>query len=240
MLFTEPYWTRIPYILAGVDTVAQVGDLVKNFGGQKPLVVTDLGVINAGLLDIVQKPLEKAGIKFGVFDKCEPDAPVGIIQNCAKLAKDVDHDVIIGLGGGSCLDTAKVSAIAAAESNIPRNIVSWSLKSRSLTRKLHSIMIPTTAGSGAEVSPVAVVTGSDGFKNGVFECLTDMAIVDPMMTLNLPAEITADTGIDALSHSLERWLHPKSSLLCDTLGEMVIKTIYANLSRCILRWPEPS
>jgi alcohol dehydrogenase class IV len=212
-----------------VGVVGQVGEQAKKLGGKKVLVVTDMGVIKAGLLKEVQQSLEDSRINYGVFDKCEPDTPEGVIRNCAQCAKDGSYDLLIGLGGGSSMDTAKLSAIATTEIDITPDIISRYLKEGLPASRLHSIMIPTTAGSGAEISPGVVLTESNGFKNSVVGCLADVAIVDPKMTLNLPAGITADTGFDALSHALEHWVHPKSTLICDALGEMAIKLISENL-----------
>jgi alcohol dehydrogenase class IV len=225
----EPYWAKLPHILTGVDVVKQVGELAKNLGGKKILVITDQGVIKAGLLDKVQQSLEESRIEFGIFDKCEPDAPVGVIISCAQFAKEGGYDLFVGLGGGSSMDTAKLSAVAATEDNIRPDIISQYTVNGPTMGGLPSIMIATTAGSGAEVSEGAVVTDTDGVKKAVHGCMADIAIVDPMMTLNLPAEITADTGIDALSHSLESYVHPKANILCETLGGMAIKMISENL-----------
>jgi alcohol dehydrogenase class IV len=229
LLNVEPFWARMPQTFTGIDVVGQVGGLAKSLGGKRILIVTDQGIVKAGLLEKVQQPLEDAKIEFGIFNKCQPDAPVDVIAGCAQFAKEGGYDLLIGLGGGSSMDIAKLAAVAATEDNIPPDIISSYIKSRVPANKLPSIMIPTTAGTGAEVSMGSAVTDADGLKKGIGPCPAIMAIVDPMMTLNLPPDITADTGIDALSHCLERYVHPKSNLLCDTLSEMVIKLISENL-----------
>ncbi|MEJ2739636.1 MAG: iron-containing alcohol dehydrogenase, partial [Dehalococcoidia bacterium] len=143
----EPYWARLPYILTGIDTVKQVGDLVKDLNCINVLVVTDKGVVKAGLLDNVQQSLEKSGIRFGIFDKCEPDAPIGAIMNCAQLAREGNYDLLIGLGGGSSLDTAKLTARVATEENISPDVIGRYISGSTSTNKLRNIMIATTAGS---------------------------------------------------------------------------------------------
>ena len=99
--FAGPFWARLPYTLIGVGTVEQVGEIVKHIGGNKVLLVTDPGVVQAGLLEKIKQPLERERIEFGVFDKCEPNCPVNVAQSCAQSTLEGDYDLMIGVGGGS-------------------------------------------------------------------------------------------------------------------------------------------
>lgn len=229
--YSEPFWVRLPYTLIGTGTVGRVGELTKHLGGKKILIVTDSGVVQAGLLDKVKEPLEKESIEFGIFDSCEPNCPVDVVQRCAQFAKGGGYNLMIGLGGGSTLDTTKLASIAAATGDITlesiRNYVTGELPAPGLPK----ILIPTTAGTGSEISPVAVLVDVDGVKKAVKHeyCLANIAIVDPSMTQYLPAEITAHTGIDALSHVFEAYLCTTPNILSDTMAEMTIKLVSENL-----------
>ncbi len=228
---TQSFSVQLPRTIIGIGTVGQVGELSKNLGGKKVLIVTDPGVIQAGLLDKVKQPLEKAGVELDVFDGCEPNCPVKTVQICAQFARDGSHDLMIGLGGGSNLDTTKIAAIGATEKDITLESIRNYIENPSLKRGLPKILIPTTAGTGSEISPVAVTVDIDGVKKVVRSefCLANIAIVDPLMTLHLPPKITAHTGIDALSHAFEAYLCNTTNVLADALAEMTIKMIADNL-----------
>ena len=226
-----PFWVRLPHTLIGTGTVEQLGEMVKHLGGNKVLVVTDPGVVQAGLLEKVKQPLEKEHIEFGVFDKCEPDCPVNVGQSCAQFAKEGGYDLLVGLGGGSALDTTKLTSIAAAAPDISLESIGSYVVNGPPRRGLQTILIPTTAGTGSEISPVAVLVDVDGVKKAARHeyYLAKVAIVDPLMTQYLPPAITAQTGIDALSHAFEAYLCPTPNILSDTLAEMAIKLISDNL-----------
>lgn len=229
--YDKPFWVRLPYTLIGTGTVGRVGELAKHLGGKKILIVTDSGVVQAGLLDKVKEPLEKEGIEFGIFDSCEPNCPIDVVQRCAQFAKEGGYNLMIGLGGGSILDTTKLASIAAATGDTTlesiRNYVTGELPAPGLPK----ILVPTTAGTGSEISPVAVLVDVDGVKKAVRHeyCLANVAIIDPSTTQYLPAEITAHTGIDALSHAFEAYLCTTPNILSDTMAEMTIKLVSENL-----------
>ena len=229
--YAGPFWVRLPYTLIGTGTVEQVGAIVKHLGGKKVLVVTDPGVVQAGLLDKVKQPLKKESIEFGVFDKCEPNCPIQVAQACAQFAKDGGYDLMVGLGGGSIMDTTKLASIAAAAKDVSLENIRSYITSGPPGWGLQTILIPTTAGTGSEISPVSVIVDADGVKKaGRHEYyLARVAIVDPLMTQYLPPAITAQTGIDALSHAFEAYLCPAPNILADSLAEMSIKLISDNL-----------
>ncbi len=232
MAQTAPtFWVQLPHTLIGVGMVGQVGTLARNLGGSKVLIVTDRGVVQAGLVDKAKRPLEEAKIEIGVFDGCEPNCPVKTIQNCAEVIKSGGYNLLIGLGGGSTLDTTKLASIASLEKTVSLESVRSLIDNPSLKKGLPKILIATTAGTGSEVSPIGVTVDLDGVKKVIRHPhnLADVAIVDPEMTQYLPKEITAHTGIDALSHAFEAYLCPVPNALSDSLAEMCIKLISDNL-----------
>jgi len=227
----EPFWVRIPYMLVGAGAVENVGTLAKKLGGKKVVIVTDPGVVQAGLVDKVKQPLEKEGIEFGIFDKCEPDAPVNVIRSCAQFIKEGGYDLMISVGGGSTLDAAKVAGIAATAEDVAKEDIAQYAVTGTPRHGLPKIQIATTAGTGSEVSLGAVWTDADGTKkviSGEYN-LPEVAIVDPLMTLNLPAKVTADSGMDALSHAIEGYTTPKANPVSDMFNESAIKLVADNL-----------
>jgi alcohol dehydrogenase class IV len=241
MAMTTPtFWVQLPYTLIGTGAVGQIGKLAAKLGGKKVLVVTDKGVIKAGLLDKLKRPLEEANIEFGVFDGCEPNCPVKTIQNLAEVIKSGGYDLLVGLGGGSTLDTTKLASIASVEKTITLESVRSLIDNPCLKKGLPKILISTTAGTGSETSPVAVTVDLDGVKKAIRHenNLADIAIVDPLMTQYLPKEITADTGIDALSHAFEAFLCPQPNVLADGLAEMCIRLISDNLRLAYYNGPQ--
>ena len=223
----------LPDIYIGKGAVENnVGSITRKLGAKKALIVTDRGVMQAGLVDKVKQSLEREGIGFGVFDECEPDGPLNVIIRCAKIAQQGGYDLIIGLGGGSALDIGKVAAVLAAADDIEKEDLNQYF-TRGIPRPgLPRIQIATTAGTGSELSRGAMVTDADGMKRMIFMGQLgrpQAAIVDPLLTLNLPQRITADTGIDALSHAVESYVLPHSNVLSDMFNETVIKLVADNL-----------
>lgn len=226
----EPYRVRLPYILTGDGTVNETGEIARNLGAKKALIVSDAGIIQAGLLNGVRESLRKERIEFGVFDGCEPNAPVGTIKRCADIARDGKYDLLIGVGGGSVMDTAKLAAIAAKGQDSEKDIKQYTVNGPP-RRGLPKILIPTTAGTGSEASTAAVLTDTEGMVRGTRGEYTvaEVAIVDPLLTLNLPPRITAESGIDAFCHAFEAYTGRRAHLLSLALDEMAIKLVAENL-----------
>jgi len=154
---SDPFQLHLPNTFMGNGAVENVGELVKEFGGKKVLIVTDTGIAEAGLVDHVKQSLAKKGIESGTFDGCKPDALIGVIKECAQFAAKGGYDLLIGFGGGSVMDTTKVVRIAARSDNVD-NVDIHQYFSGVPGPGLPMILIATTAGSGAEMSRAAVVT----------------------------------------------------------------------------------
>ena len=191
----DPFWIRLPNILVGSGTTAQTGEIAKNLGAKKVLIVTDAGVVRAGLFNHIRESLVRQGIEFGLFDGCLPNAPVGPIKNCADIAREGKYDLLIGIGGGSVMDTAKLAAIATLRSDSVEAIGRYAIMGAP-RKGLPTILIPTTAGTGSEASASAVFTDHEGIIKGTRGeyIVAEIAIVDPQMTQTLPPQITAETG----------------------------------------------
>ncbi len=229
-----------PNTTFGIGAVQDIGRLVNNLGKKEVLVVTDQGIVQAGLLDKIKEPLEAERINFLIFDECEPDAPVANILKCAEIGKENSYDLLIGIGGGSVMDITKVVAIIATDDTISQENISKYISSGIPKRGIPTILIPTTAGTGSEVSIAAVMTGDDGRKKTMISnnLLPEVAIVDPLMTLNLPAKITADSGMDALSHAVEGYTNANANVFSEMYAEKVIEIVASNLRTAYCKGPQ--
>ncbi len=213
-------------LVFGPDSVKQVSKETKRFGN-RTLVVTDEGVKKAGLVSKVLEVLLADGVEFYVFDgvKMEPD-----IENArvvAKVSREGGYDVVIGVGGGSCLDMAKVAAVMATnEGDVEEYFGDELLKQPGLPL----ILIPTTSGSGSEATKGSVISVGN-LKKVIFSrwMIAEVAIVDPMMTLTMPPRLTAITGIDALTHAVESILSKRSNLISSMFARESIRLISEGL-----------
>jgi alcohol dehydrogenase class IV len=216
-------------ILFGIDVVKGVATEVKQLGGEKVLIVTDPGLIEAGLVEPIKASLDSEGIAFSIYDQVEPEPPARIVDQCARYLKDENCDLIIGVGGGSSLDVAKGASIMASNEG---TILNYSGVDTVPKRGLPKILVPTTAGTGSEVTRVLVIADeASNIKKTVYSTyvLSDVAIVDPMMTLSMPPTVTADTGIDALVHAIETYVSANATPFSDILAIEAITLIAENV-----------
>lgn len=219
----------IPDTLIGVGAVDDLGSIVKGLKAKKVLIATDEGVVTTGLLNKVKYPLDSEGIEYGVFDGCLPDAPFSVIERCAQMAKHGCYDLIIALGGGSVIDTVKAASILAPGDG---DIHSYLGQYKVYHAGLPTVMIPTTAGTAAEWTWAAVVTDDEkGVKRSIYSHYLHpkAVIIDPLLTVALPRNATADTGMDALIHGIEAYTTCRSNVVSDMFAEQTIKLVAGNL-----------
>lgn len=193
----------------GSGAVAETGDVCQRLGTKKALIVTEKALIKLGLVKKVTDSFDKAGIEYAIFDGVEQDAPDYVIAAGADAAKALGADTVVGVGGGSSLDTAKaVSVLTASGLTVEEFLVPGPPVDHP---KLITVMIPTTFGTGSESTQIAVINNTKThYKTGV-GVVPSAAIVDPALTLGLPRGITVYTGMDAFSHAVEA--------LCSAMGE---------------------
>ncbi|MCK5554376.1 MAG: iron-containing alcohol dehydrogenase [Deltaproteobacteria bacterium] len=228
-ILTHPFFSP-NRILFGFDAAEDVAAEVKQLDGKKVLIVTDPGVVEAGLVDAITIPLDSEGIPFSLYDQVEPEPPARIVEQCAQYLKNEECDLIIGVGGGSSLDLAKAASIMGTNEGSILNFCGVDLVPK---RGLPKILIPTTAGTGSEVTRSLVVTDeASKLKRPVISthALSDVAIVDPMMTVSMPPKITADTGMDALAHAIESYVSVNATPFSDILAIEAITLIAENLA----------
>jgi alcohol dehydrogenase len=190
-------------IVFGVGTIDRAGELSAELGARKALVVTDAGVVKAGHVDQLLQTLSRANLQSVVFDKVRENPTALDVDACLQVAKANAIDLIIGLGGGSSLDTAKGCNFLLTNGGKMQDY--WGI-GKATKPMLPFIAIPTTAGTGSECQSVALIADEKTHAKmacGDHKAAAKVAILDPALTLSQPARVTACTGIDALSHAVE-------------------------------------
>jgi len=216
-------------ILFGFNTVQRVGDEAKKLGGNHVILVTDEVMEQLGNVDLVKGALEKDGLKVEVFAKVDPEPHLETANALYEMVVKRDFDLVVGLGGGSSMDMAKLASIVATNNREPFEIV----EKKAVTKPaLKKILIPTTAGTGSEVSMYIVVSkGHDKYFIGTPYAYPNIAIIDPGLTFSMSPLITASTGIDALSHAIDSLMHKLSNPIFDSLGFAGVELIGKYLRR---------
>ncbi len=201
-------------VLSGPGSLARLYSELGAMGKERALVITDEGVVKAGLLTRLREVLGARIV--GVFDAVTQDSGIGVVDAAAALGKSCGADVIISLGGGSCIDTAKATAVALANNwRAIESIGMYHLPGPPMTH----IAIPTTAGTGSEVTNVAVIKNEHvGTKAYILDPLVapDLAILDPSLIVGLPPRMTAATGLDALTHAVEAYTGRSANSMSDS------------------------
>ena len=208
---------------------AKIGALLRDMGASKILLVSDPGVIGAGLTDSARASLDEAGLRFELFGNVVADPPESLILDAVSMARAHDVDAVVGLGGGSSMDTAKLIAFLAV-SRQPLSEIYGIGQCRG--DRLPLVLVPTTAGTGSEVTPIAIVTTGESEKKGVVspQLLPDLAILDAELTLGLPRHVTAATGVDAMVHAIEAYTSKiKKNPISDALAREALTLLAANL-----------
>ena len=190
-------------ILFGRDAIKLLGDVATRLRAKRALIVTDPILEKAGLLERARQPLVAAGLSVSAFTGGEPEPSMKAAVSCYDVAKTFQPDVLIGLGGGSNMDLAKITATVLAHGGHPRDYVG---DDKIVGPVFRLLCVPTTSGTGSEVSAAAVLTDSESkLKVGVLSnhLRPAVAVVDPLLTVSCPPKVTADSGIDALTHAIE-------------------------------------
>ena len=196
---------------------------------QNPLIVTDAILVKSGTVDLALAQL--GGRRYGLFDQVKPEPEIAIVEDCTRAYRDGGHDGLIGVGGGSAIDIAKgVAAYANHEGPLAELF-----GVDQVTRKgPPMIAIPTTAGTGSEVTNVAIFSDKQAqLKKGIVSdyLLPDVALVSPLMTLTCPRSVTAASGVDALVHAIEAYLSVNASPITDAIALGAIKLIVKALPK---------
>ncbi|BBU59740.1 hypothetical protein KU6B_60050 (plasmid) [Mameliella alba] len=191
-----------PRIVCESGGLGRIGSLMQDLSCTRALVVTDPGILACGFADEAAASLRAAGIEVEIFHKVKADPPIAVVEAAVEVARAFGADGIIGLGGGSSLDTAKVIAAAVANDQPITDMIGIN---QVTDKRLPLIQVPTTAGTGSEVTWVSVLTSESHEKKAVYapQLLPDVALLDAKLTLGMPRHITAATALDAMVHAIE-------------------------------------
>lgn len=213
---------------------AAIGEIVKARLGTRVMFVTDPGLRKLGLCDPALASLAASGVEVTLFDGVEADPSLATVQNAEQTAKAANVTGVIGFGGGSSLDVAKVVALLCGSAEDLD--AAWGVGNAKGPR-LPLVLVPTTAGTGSEVTPVSIITVGGDEKRGVSSpiILPDIAILDPDLTLDLPAHITAATGIDAMVHAIEAYASKSANNnpLSQMLARQALQLLGANIEKAV-------
>ncbi|WP_105102319.1 iron-containing alcohol dehydrogenase [Microbulbifer pacificus] len=200
-------------------------------GVGRVLLITDAGILKAGLLNGVLPGFDRPDLRLGVFDRVEGDPGSATVEAAAHAACALGAEMIVGFGGGSAMDVAKVVAVLA-HPDCRQSLGELYGVNRVCGPRLPLLQVPTTAGTGSEVTPIAIVTTGETTKAGIVSprLQPDIALLDPELTLGLPPSVTAATGIDAMVHAIEAYTSAyKKNPLSDMLAREALRLLAGNI-----------
>ncbi len=221
-------------VLFGANMSLRAGNRLRDLGCTKVLVVYDQGVKKAGIPDKIVKNIEALGIKTFVYDSVLPDPPDYTVEACAEVGRKAEVDGVIGIGGGSTMDTAKAANILLTNPSPIHRYMGMVRTPMKPGKTL--VLLPTTSGTGSEVTIYAVLTDSrDHKKKGPAGPLmrATLAIVDPLLTVGMPPSVTADTGMDAFCHAVESLTAGNANPNADMMAEKAVSIVANYLPRAV-------
>lgn len=222
-------------ILNEPGSARRLAQICKEQGATSVLIVTDPGIRKVGLLERALPGFAEAGLTVQVFDETEADPSEATVLKASAQGRQQGADLVVGFGGGSSMDVAKLVALLAAPDCRQALPEMYGVGNAS-GRRLPLIQVPTTAGTGSEVTPIAIVTTGATTKAGVVSPVLqpDIALLDAELTLGLPPAVTAATGIDAMVHAIEAFTSKhKKNPLSDMLAKEALKLLAGNLSQAV-------
>ena len=220
-------------IVSGIGALEQLGSEAKALKANKALIVTGKNLSKIGVAGIVHDLLKSDGIEADIFDEVMPDPTVKLVEKGTEIVRNSNYDVIIGLGGGSNIDAAKAMSVMA---NNPGSICDYEGSDKFQNPPMPIIAIPTTAGTGSEVSYSSVLTDTDrNYKFVVWSSLLvpRVAILDPYMPATAPTTVRIAAGMDALTHAIESYVSKNANSYTETLALSAIRMIEENLRQSI-------
>ncbi len=222
-------FTTVKTVISESGSSARLGEIAAGLGITRALIVTDPGIVKFGLLEPALASLQAASIPVTIYSDVVADPPEAKVLDSLQLARDVGIDGVIGLGGGSSMDVAKVIALLTKSAQTLPEVYGVG---NARGARLPLIQVPTTAGTGSEVTPIAIITTGETTKTGIVSPLlyADVALLDADLTLGLPPAVTAATGIDAMVHAIEAYTSKlRKTPYSDVLAREALRLLAANL-----------
>ena len=222
----------VPNIISGLGSIQQLRGILTARPYQHLLLVTDAGMLKHQLHLPILEILEDLSLTYNIYSEVEADPSEQIVLNAVDYAKEQKVDIVLGFGGGSSMDVAKIIAILSHPAQQQQLSDLYGMNNAQAPR-LSLILVPTTAGTGSEVTPISIVTTGETTKTGIVApvLFADVAILDATFTENLPRHISAATGIDAMVHAIEAYTSKiKKNPYADMLAKQALKLLNQNLS----------
>lgn len=236
-LFKEYNYSLPTKIIFGLNSIERVSYEMEKLNAKKALIITDKGIIKAGIVKRVEDNLKKYKKEYNIFDNVRPNPTEDSVKEALNNLRKYSPDILIAVGGGSSIDTAKIAA--ALDTNSISSIANWEgygkIKNK---RRIPLIAIDTVAGTGSEVTLWAPVINEELRRKcsiGDFSLAPDVAICDPLLTVSVPPHITAETGLDALSHALECYVARGSWEITDALAIKSMELNFKNIRRVVTK-----
>ena len=227
-------FNTVARIINGCGSALELANVCRRLGVARPLLVTDPGLMAIGLVQPVMATLAAADLEPVVFDQVREDPPEATVLAATELGRSRGVDGVIAVGGGSSMDVAKVVAVLLGGD---QPLTALYGVGQVTGKRLPLVLVPTTAGTGSEVTPVAVITTGDTTKAGVSSpvLLPDVAVLDAALTLGLPPAVTAMTGVDAMVHAIEAYTsrHQKNPI-SDNLARQALHLLARNIRTAVL------
>lgn len=230
MTFNPFEFRTVPSLQVEWGGAQRLGNnLANRFSQRRALLITDSGLVKAGLIAPIEASLKQSGFSVAVFDKVVADPPEHIVAECVATARQAGVDIVVGLGGGSSLDIAKLAAVLlASDQKLSEMYGIGNVKGT----RLPLVLVPTTAGTGSEVTNISIITTGETTKMGVVspQLYADFVLLDAELTVGLPRIHTAATGIDAMVHAIEAYTSKhKKNPLSDALAREALRLLSCNL-----------
>ncbi|MBW2637312.1 MAG: iron-containing alcohol dehydrogenase [Deltaproteobacteria bacterium] len=226
-------FTGAKKIVFGSGSFERLGEYIGELGGKRPIVVIDKNLADAGYREKIAALFEGIGMTYTLYDKVEAEPTLELADESAKIALKKKSDIVIGIGGGSAMDTAKALSVIAANKGKAKDYLGLN---NVPGPGLPKIMVPTTAGTGSEVTFTSVFIRSDLKKKEGMNSpylYPEIALLDPVLTLSVPPAVTASTGVDAFCHALESYTSKNASPMSEMFSLEAIELIASNLRTCV-------
>jgi alcohol dehydrogenase len=233
-VFTLNTFVSPKKIVTGEGSIEKINDLLIEFHAKKVMIFADPAIVNIGLTKKIEGLLEKQLVLFKIYTDIQPEPPLDVGDRAVQAVREFNADLVIGIGGGSCLDIAKVAAVLAKNEGVVGDYLYLTGTKQLKDQGVPKILIPTTAGTGAEVTDIAVFSLKDTKDVITHEyLLADVAIVDPELTYSLPPRVTAASGVDAFTHAVEAFVSINATTLTDALALDAIRKINGSIRTAV-------
>lgn len=224
------YQVKLPSCAYGGEgSMEKVKEIISREGAEKLVIFSDEGIKATGLLELLTAELKKLDVEYHIFTECKPEPTYGQVEDVVNMVQEYDCDLIIGIGGGSVMDAAKLASVLKGAPYTIKDLLQDPTQAKKMIK---TVMIPSTCGTGSEATCNAIVAiPEENSKKGIVNdnMIPDYVILDPRMIARLPKAIVAATGVDALAHAVECYTSKKATPFSDGYALLAAKLIFTNI-----------